>query len=404
MAINKLTSKFCDTAPTGAHFDGEGLYLLVRPDGRRYWHLATRFNGKKKLLSFGSYPKISLDKARKACRAAQELLDQGIDPTENKREKKVEQLNAKQELVKKEGASFAQVARKLHASKEGKTTDEHRNKMLRQLEIHVFPTLGHKHVAEIDSAELLDLLRGVAKKTNHGRPMTYMALCLCQWSKEVFDFASVLNLTLLRNPCSIVLKHLPKHDVQHQARILFQQLPDFVNDLLQYSGYPTTKAALWTLLYTGMRTVSVRRAQFKDLNLEKGIWNRRPEKADKHAHIVPLSQQAIKVIQGILPFTGRSPDSLVFPSVRDPLYPMSEAAICQALKRMKYDMVGHGLRGLVSTSLNEMGFAPHLVEAQLGHKKEKVEAAYNHSTYVEERRDMMQKWADYLDTLIKKAA
>lgn len=404
MAINKLSTKFCDFAPAGMHFDGEGLCLLVKPNGKRYWQFFTRMNGKKKVISLGPYPKTSLEKARKAHKEAQELLDQGIDPTQNKKEKKAAQLQQHQETAKTEGITFEQVARKLHISKEGKTTDEHRDRMLRQLEIHVFQHIGHKHIAEIGGAELLELFQGVSKKTNHGRPMTYMALRLCQWCGEVFDFAHVLDQKILNNPCHVVLKHLPKHTEQHMARICAEQLPGFVRDLLKYKGHPLTKAALWTMLYTGMRTVSVRRALLGDILLEKGIWNRRPEKLDKNILITPLPRQAIKVIKDILPLTGGRPEDLAFPSIRTPFHPMSEAAICQAIKRIGYDMVGHGVRGLVSTCLNDMKFAPHLVEAQLGHKKDKVEAAYNSSTYFEERCKMMQKWADFLDTLIKKAA
>ncbi len=403
MATNKLTSKFCETAPAGTHFDGQGLYLLVKPDGKRYWHLSFRLDGKKALLSFGPYPKVTLEKARKARVAALELIEQGIHPAEHKKEKKLERIRETEKEAKEDEMTFEQITRKLHASKAGKVADESRNRMLRQLELHVFPVIGHKHILEIEGSELLTLFQDIAKKTNHGRLMTYMAQKLCQWSGEVFDFAHVLNQNFFKNPCRAVSKHLPKHERKHMARICMDELANFIRDLLQYKGHPTTKAAMWVMLYTAMRTISIRRAVKKDMDLQNGIWHRQPEKSDKSVFFVPLPHQAVKVIEGILQYTGESPDDLVFPSMYGPHRMMSEAAICQAIERMGYNMVGHGLRGLVDTCLNELGFPPHIVDAQLGHKKGKVEAAYNFSTYEKERREMMQKWADYLDTLIQKA-
>ncbi len=188
MAINKLTAKFCEIAPKGTHFDGEGLYLLVRPDGKRYWHMACYFGGKKKLLSFGSFPKISLDKARKARKNAQELLDQGIDPVQQKKELKNAHIKEQEEKAKIEGNTFEQITKRLYAAKAEKVTDEYRNKMLRQMELHLFPHIGKKHINDIKGKELLTILRQVAEKTNHGRPMTYMASKLCQWTTDLSTF------------------------------------------------------------------------------------------------------------------------------------------------------------------------------------------------------------------------
>ncbi len=400
MATNKLTSKFCDNAGVGTHFDGDGLYLLVQPDEKKYWRMACYLNGKRKLLSFGTYPKVSLAQAREERTTAQSLLNQGIDPVQHAKEQKLNHVKAQQKAAQNENNTFEQITRRLHEAKAGKTSDEHRDRMLRQLEIHVFPKVGQKHIADIEGLELLNLFRGVAAKKNHGRPMTYMAKRLCQWTGEVFDLASVENNSFSNNPCRVIIKHLPNHNTQHMARIHFDDLPNFLEALKNYGGHTLTKAAIWMLLYTGMRQASIRRALWQDFDLKTATWNRQPEKSDKSIHVIPLPTQAIELLKEIKPLTGGKSKDFAFPSTRGLYQPMSEAAICQALDRMDYRMVGHGLRGVVSTGLNELGFKPHVVEVQLGHKKESaVEAAYNDAKHFSERRKMMQAWADYLSKL-----
>ena len=233
--------------------------------------------------------------------------------------------------------------------------------------------------------------------------MTYLARKLCQMASEVFDFAMVENHEFSNNPCRAVIKHLPAHAYKNMARIRFDELPEFLVALDEYKGRPLTKAAIRMLLYTGMRQISVRRAQKKDFDFNAAIWNRQPEKSDKRILQLPLPRRAIKVLEEIDEYTIGSPNALAFPSVMNPHNPMSEAAIGQALKRMKFEMVGHGLRSVVSTGLNELGYHPHIVEVQIGHKrKDQVEAAYNKAEYFDERRKMMQTWADYLDDIKRK--
>ncbi|MDR0770146.1 MAG: tyrosine-type recombinase/integrase [Burkholderiales bacterium] len=398
MATNKLKPKFCESAPKGNHFDGDGLYLLVAPDLKRYWRMACYLNGKRKLLAFGRFPKVSLAQAREERRKAQVLIKQGIDPVQEARQKKEEIKQAERQQAVDAGNTFEQITRRLHACKQGKTTEEYRDKMFRMLEIHMFPAIGHKTLKEIEGKELLALFRKVAQRSNHGRPMTYMAKKLCQWTAEVYDLAHVEDASFSINPCRAIIKHLPDHDTQHMARIRFQELPKFLQALEQYRGHPVTKAAIWTLLYTGMRQASVRRAVWGDFDLDNAIWHRRPEKADKEAHDLPLPTQAVELLHSRRLLTGQGENDLVFPSVRSNFYPMSEAAVCQAIERMGFPMVGHGLRGVVSTGLNELGYNPRLVEVQLGHKKtDAIEAAYNDAKHFVDRKKMMQTWADYLE-------
>jgi integrase len=397
MATNKLNPKFCESAPKGTHFDGDGLYLLVTPDLKRYWRMACYLNGKRKLLAFGRYPKVSLAQAREERRKAQELIKQGIDPVQAAQQKKEEKKQEERQQAIDAGNTFEQITRRLHAGKAGKTTEEYRNKILRQFEIHLFPAIGQKNIKDIEGKELLALFRGVAQKSNHRRPMTYMARKLCQWAAEVYDLAHVEDSSFSINPCRAIIKHLPDHDTQHMARIRFQELPRFLQTLEQYGGHPATKAAIWMLLYTGMRQASVRRAVWGDFDLDNAIWHRRPEKADKEAHDLPLPTQAVALLHSIRPLTGGSENDLVFPSVYSNFHPMSEAAICQAIKRMGFQMVGHGLRAVVDTGLNELGYNHRLVDVQIGHKKkDAIEATYNDAKHFNDRKEMMQDWADYL--------
>ena len=383
-------------------FDGGGLYMEVSPKGSKLWRMKFRQNGKAGLLSFGKYPDVSLLQARAKREETRKQITLGIDPREAKKEQ--ERQQREQEAAKSfhDQNTFQNIALRLHASKQGRTTDYYRNKMLRQFEIHLFPVIGERNIRDVAGKELFDIFKGIAEKTNkEGKTMTYMAKKLCQWTAEVYDLANVENSNFaLNNPCRSIIKFLPKHETEHMARIEFADLPNFIQALEAYGGHILTKSAIWMLLYTGMRQTSVRRATWSDFDLNAAIWKRKPEKTDKTIHEIPLPEQAIKLLSDINPLTDGNPDNLVFPSVYENKLKMSEAAVGQAIERMGFAMTGHGLRGVVSTGLNELGFSPRLVEVQLGHKKsDAIEAAYNDAKHFADRRKMMQRWADYLDNL-----
>lgn len=400
-----LTAKRIENAkPTEKDYslpDGGGLGLLVTSRGSKLWRMRPRINGKYIVLSFGEYPYISLEQARRKREEVKKLIAEGIDPREVEKEQQEAEKAAEEAKAVQDNRTFEKISRRLHASKEGRTTDDYRNTMLRQFELHLFPVIGAKNIADIEGKELFDLFVRVAGKTNaKGKPMTYMAKKLCQWTAEVYDLANVENSSfVLNNPCRSIIKFLPKHETEHMSRIKFSELPDFIQALQVYGGHVLTKAAIWMMLYTGMRQTSIRRAQWSDFDLDVAIWNRKPEKTDKAVHEIPLPKQAIRMLETIRQLSDGKAD-LVFPSVYANQLQMSEAAIGQAIERMGFAMTGHGLRGVVSTGLNELGFNPRLVEVQLGHKKgDAIEAAYNDAKHLKERRAMMQVWADYLDKL-----
>ena len=381
--------------------DGGGLGLLVTGRGSKFWRMRVRINGKPVVFSFGEYPYVSLEQARRQRDEVKALIAQGIDPREVRKAQQDADKAAEEARVIQDNRTFEKLARRLYASKAGRTTDDYRNTMLRQFELHLFPAIGERNIADIEGKELFDLFSGIAGKMNaRGKPMTYMAKKLCQWTAEVYDLANVENSSFaLNNPCRSIIRFLPKHETEHMRRIRFSELPDFVRALQAYGGHILTRAAIWMMLYTGVRQTSIRNAQWSDFDMRAAIWNRKPEKTDRAIHELPLPKQAVKMLETIRSFSEGKAD-LVFPSVYANQLKMSEAAIGQAIGRMGFAMTGHGLRGVVSTGLNEMGFNPRLVEVQLGHKKgDAIEAAYNDAKHLKDRRKMMQVWADYLEGL-----
>ena len=396
--IDKAKSKETDYSIP----DGGGLGLLVTSKGTKLWRMRPRFDGKYIVLSFGEYPHVTLEQARRKRDEVKKQIAEGIDPREAKREQSRQKQEEDDVNALNAEYTFRNIALRLHASKQGRTTDYYRNKMLRQFEIHLFPVVGEKNVRDIEGKELFDIFKTIAEKKNkEGKSMTYMAKKLCQWTAEVYDLANVESSGFaLNNPCRSIIKFLPKHETEHMARIEFADLPHFIQALEAYGGHILTKSAVWMLLYTGMRQTSIRRATWSDFDLEAGIWKRKPEKTDKAIHEIPLPEQAIQLLNEVHRLTGSHPDNLAFPSIYENKLQMSEAAIGQAIERMGFAMTGHGLRGVVSTGLNELGFNPRLVEVQLGHKKsDAIEAAYNDAKHFAERKKMMQNWADYLESL-----
>lgn len=363
--------------------DGGGLGLLVTSQGSKLWRLRVRINGKQAVFSFGTYPYVSLADARKKRLEVKSAIAKGIDPRETKTEKT--------------GCSrtFEQLAIRLYKSKAGRTTDVYRKTMLRQLEIHMFPAIGKKNITDIHGKELYDLFTGVSTTVRRlNKPMTGTAKKLCSWTAEVFDFANMENTSFnLPNPCRSIVKFLAKHETEHMRQIPFNQLPEFIKALQAYNGNELTKTAIWMMLYTGVRQASIYRAQWSDFDMNAGVWNRKPEKKDKEIHEMPLPKQAVHLLEQVHAITGSNPDGLVFNSIH-------YTAIGHAIKDMGFDANGHGIRGTVTTGLNELGHDFRKIEVQTGHAiKNTVEAAYNHSKLFEARRMMMQEWADYLDML-----
>ena len=384
-------------------FDGGGLYLELAPNGGKWWRLKYRFAGKEKRLSLGVYPHVALKQARERRDDAKRLLANGIDPSE--------QRKAHKAIVTERAAnSFEAVAREWFAAFSPKWVKGHSDKILRRLERNIFPSLGGRPIADITSRDLLGVLRKV-----ESRGALETAHRTKQNCSQVFRYA-VATGRAERDPTIELRGALKPSRERHHPSITD---PKGIGALLRaidgYDGSLVTKCALRLAPLVFVRPGELRRAEWTEFNLDKAEWRIPPERMKmRELHIVPLSSQAIEVMEELQPLTGRG--KLVFPGARTNGRPMSENTVNAALRRLGYSkdqMTGHGFRSMASTHLNEQGWHRDAIERQLAHaERDGVRAAYNFAEHLPERRRMMQAWADYLDamkagakvTTIKRAA
>jgi integrase len=370
--------------------DGDGLFLLVMPNGSKYWRLRYFFAGKEKLLALGVYPGVSLADARERRTQARKALAAGNDPGEAKRE-------AKRLLIQKHENTFEVVAREWHENRLGKWTPEHAKKILKRLETHVFPRIGKRPIADIATAELLAVMRKIEE---HGAEMAHRLLQICG---QVFTYAVVTQRVSINPAISLrgALKPVVKNNY---AYLKPNELPEYLQKLEAYHGALETKLALKFLLLTFVRTGELRGAAWWEIDFHKAQWRIPAERMKmREPHIVPLSRQAIAILKELKPITGDR--QYVFPNQHKPSGQMSENTLLYALYRMGYHSraTGHGFRSTASTILNENDFPPDVIERQLAHsERDTVRAAYNHAQYLPERCKMMQWWADYLDQVTTK--
>jgi integrase len=377
-------------------FDSGGLHLIVTPAGNKWWRWKYRFGGKEKGLSFGVYPEVSLKVARQKRDEARSRLANGIDPGEARKAEKIAQAGAE---------SFEAIAREWHAKFSSGWEPSYGDRILRRLEVDIFPWIGKRPATEIKAPELLAVLRRI-----EGRGAQETAHRAMQNCGQVFRYA-VATGRAERDPTGDLRGALPPPKEKHHASIIE---PKKVGPLLRaidaYQGYFVTKCALRVAPLVFVRPGELRRAQWPEFDLELPEWRIPGERMKMRAqHIVPLSRQAVEILRELEPLTNRISPSrpnaprYVFPSARSHERPMSENAVLAALRRMGYtkdEMTGHGFRSMASTLLHEQGWNHQAIERQLAHaERNAVSAAYNFAEHLPERRKMMQAWADYLDGL-----
>ncbi|HMP01716.1 MAG TPA: tyrosine-type recombinase/integrase [Gemmatales bacterium] len=371
--------------------DGEGLFLLVMPNGSKYWRLKYFFNGKEKTLALGVYPDIALADARDRRAQAKKLLATGTDPSEAKKQ-------AKQRATLTSINTFEAVAREWYDQREHEWAPKTAGMVLNRLERHIYPRLSQRPIAEINAPEVLAVLRVV--EASGALEMTRRVAHIIS---QVFSYA-IATGRAERNPVTDLRGALKTPVVKHRAYLKEKELPNYLKRLSAYVGTPLTKLALQLLLLTFVRTTELRAAQWEEIDWKKAEWRIPAERMKmKEEHIVPLSKQAISVLRDVQKISGNRP--FIFPSETNPGTFMSENTMLYALYRMGYrhKATGHGFRSTASTILNEHGFRPDVIERQLAHsERNQVRAAYNHAQYIPERREMMQWWADYLDQLAGK--
>ncbi len=368
--------------------DIDGLFVLVHPNGSRYWRLKYRFLGKEKLLALGVYPEVSLGEARERRAQARKLLATGVDPGEVKKA-------AKRQAILNSETTFEAVAREWHDHFKHKGTPQVVASSMRRLENHMFPKLGGRPIADITPPELLSVVR-IVERTG----ALDMAQRVMQLTGQVFTYA-IATGRAQRNPVNDLRGALKPPVRKHMAHFKEDELPEYLEKLENFNGNLQTKLALKFLLLTFVRTGELRGAEWTEINFEKAEWRIPAERMKmREQHIVPLSTQAIVVLRDLQARTGNR--QFVFPNQHKPMGCMSENTILFALYDMGYRFkaTGHGFRATASTILNENGFAPDVIERQLAHgERNKVRAAYNHAQYLAERRKMMQWWGDYIGKL-----
>ena len=371
-------------------FDGGGLYLEITATGRRYWRLKYRHAGKEKRLALGVYPEVSLAEARQRREEARRALRDGRDPSAERKADKVRAVLSNE-------TTFEGIAGQWLASQKKSMAAITYDKAVRTLEANVYPWLGARPIGEIDAPEVLAILKRIESRGAHETAHRVKARI-----GQVFRYA-IAHGTATRDPSADLRGALaPVVSKSHAAVTDPAQVGDLLRALDGYAGQLATRCALRLAPLVFARPGELRHMEWGELDMAAAEWRIPANKMKmREAHLVPLSLQALAILRELEPLTGGG--RYVFPGIRTATEPMSENTVNAALRRMGFDkdtMTGHGFRAMASTRLNEMGWAPDVIERQLAHaERNKVRAAYNRAQYMAERRKMMQAWADYLDGL-----
>jgi len=369
--------------------DSGGLYLLVKSAGK-YWRMNYRFAGKQKTFAIGVYPLVSLVAARKKRDEARELLAKDIDPSLTKA------INKQTVRIVAEN-TFKVVALEWHAKNTKTWAETTATNIKRYLEKDIFPWLGSRVIKDIAAPELLAVLRKIESRGAHEKAQRCR-----EYVGRVFRYA-IATGRAERDPSGDLRGALTPVKVKHHASITD---PKAIGALLRsirgFSGSYITKCALQLAPLVFVRPGELRQAEWQEIDFDKQEWRIPGHKMKMgEVHIIPLSPQALEILQSIHPLTGDG--QYIFPSIRSATRPMSENTINAALRRMGYDkdeMTGHGFRSMASTLLHEHGWPHEAIERQLAHaERNKVVAAYNYAEHLPKRKEMMQWWADYLGEL-----
>jgi integrase len=369
--------------------DSRGLYLLIATTGGKLWRFNYRYGGKYKTLALGGYPDVSLAKARERCDTARKLLADGIDPGAKRKAEKA----ARTEIA---GNSFEVIAREWHTTMAKKWNPTHAGRILRRLELNVFPWIGSRPVADITAPEVLRVLRRI--ETRGLGETSHRAKWTCG---QVFRYA-IATGRADRDPTPDLRGALLPLAGEHFPAVTDpKQVGALLRTLDSYQGTLTVACALRLAPLVFVRPGELRQALWADIDLDAAEWRYIVPKTGT-PHIVPLSVQAVAILREVYALTGRG--RYVFPSARGGTRPMSDNAILAAMRSLgiaKEEMTGHGFRAMARTLLDEvLHYQPHIIEHQLAHAvRDPLGRAYNRTTHLPERRGMMQAWADYLDKL-----
>jgi len=403
----KIRNTKPSTKPTKIS-DSHGLYLEVKPSGNKLWRYRYRIAGKENVFAAGEYVQspdgetkeqaetrreagqLTLAEARIERDKWRALVKQGIHPSHDRKQK----LSAQ---ITENGNTFKILATEWMegAKTKKKWTPYYANQVERGLKCDVFPFVGGLPIRSISSAQMLGVLERIEKRGAHT-----VALLVRQWCSAVFRYA-IGRRKADNDPMAALQGTIQRPEIQHNRPISQKEIPAFLRVLDEYGGHRTTVIALRLLMLTFVRTKELRMASWDEIDLEDSIWRIPAERMKmREPHIVPLSSQAVDLLKELHTLTGGQ--KWLFPNTRRPSDCMTGTTLNRALERMGYagKFSCHGFRSTASTILNEMGYKPDVIEKQLAHAdRNKVRAIYNQASYLQERKEMMAQWANFLDAL-----
>ena len=387
--INKLTpSEKCIPSRPDKHSDGDGLQLWVRHTGNKVWVSAYRWQGKQQSLTLGKYPLITLQQARQRNLEIKQLISEGINPKDKKKEKLAEQDGSK---------LFDTIAQAWYADRKTFLASSTFSRNYSAYMRDVKPVIGHKLIDDITSPNIL-----MIGKSIEARGANEMARRIMAEVGQIFKHAIRIGVAT-SNPAADLSAAIKPHKTKNHSRITSKELPKLLQDINDYTGHITVKLGLRFLCYTFVRTNELRFMEWAEIDWNDNTWRIPADKMKMdRPHIVPLAPQVMDILQQIKELNFSEQYVFYNPSTRKPY---SQNAFINALYQMgyKYKMTGHGFRGLASTTLHEQGFMHEAIELQLAHEQEnKISKAYNGAQHLDYRRDMMNQWAVYIDHSFRK--
>ena len=369
-------------------FDGEGLYLVVFPNGSKYWRLKYRHNGKENTFAIGIYPECSLAEARDKRYILKKQLKDGVNPNIQKKTEALEEISQFDN-------NFKTVALEWHSKNVRKWTPRHGKKIKKWIEKDICPVIGKITINDVKPKHIIEIMRKIEARGAFDITREILSVC-----SRVFRYAIPIGLCEYDVTTGIG-QTLTTVKRQNYRCISPNDFPKLIKDIEKHSCAILTKLALRFIMLTFVRSGELRYAKWEEFDFKKNEWRIPAERMKmREQHLVPLSSQAISVLNEIKLLPVKSEN--VFPNEFHSNKFMSENTMLYALYDMNYKdkMTVHGFRQLASTLLNENGFPPDVIERQLAHaERNKVRRAYNHAQYLPQRREMMQWWGDYIDGL-----
>ena len=370
--------------------DGKGLYLYINTSGGKLWRFDFSHNGKRKTLSIGKYPTISLVEARQAAENARRLLVSGQDPSEAKQQEKRERQAAALN-------TFESIARRWHTDNLHRWKENHAARVLRYFETDVFPVVGAMSIQEIRVSDIKAVIDGVM-----ARGVNNTAEKIREWTGAIFDYAVMLEI-VETNPAYSLRKYIPSKQTDHRPALPREELTEFFRRLILAEIEPQNRIALILNMLTFLRSTELRGGQWNEIDFDAAMWTvpaqrmKHEKTAPKPSHAVPLADWTLELLAELKELTGNTP--FLFPSRTKTDGFISDATISRIIERMGYKgrVTPHGFRSLASSVLNEQGFNPDAIERQLAHiENNKIRAAYNRADYLNERKEFMQWYSDFL--------